>query len=178
MVSSAFYATDKVTSTIHQRIYNNLNVWFVFNIHSHIMCNNIFWVRIILILAWTLQNYSQYIQLKHNQLFSAYLPIFIQFQINAAMLYCHFLPPCYSSETLEFLFLPCFCSKFDNIWLISCKTPTSEKVDSNICTILNFTIQKTCIVVELGQTKMNKPFRSSNIPHRLPDLVITICCRK
>ena len=55
----------------------------------------------------------QYIQLKYNQLFSAYLPIFIQFQINTAMLYYNFLPPFHSLETPEFLFLCWFRSKFD-----------------------------------------------------------------
>ena len=67
MVSNAFYSTDKVISTIHKRLYNNLGVWFVFSMHSHIMCNSILYPviryfsrkKIRLILAWTLQSYCQ-----------------------------------------------------------------------------------------------------------------------
>ena len=38
------------------------------------------------------------------------------------LLYCCFLPPFHSSE---FLFLCWFCTKFDNMWRISCKISTN-----------------------------------------------------
>ena len=41
MDSKAFYNMDKLISTIHQRVYNDHGVWFVFNTDLRIMCNNI-----------------------------------------------------------------------------------------------------------------------------------------
>ena len=42
MTSKAFYTTDQVMSKMHWRVYNDLGVRFVLNIHSHIMRYNIF----------------------------------------------------------------------------------------------------------------------------------------